>query len=232
MSLTASIRAIHNRMIAACQRCQRDPDNVRLVAVTKTLPASVVAEAVACGLRLFGENRVQEARDKIAELANPALEWHLIGTLQRNKAREAAALFNMVHSVDSIPLAQELHRCVVASGRATPLPILLQVNVGGESQKHGFATMEVAAAVTAVRALSGLDLRGLMTVPPYLEESEAVRPHFRELARLARRLEQETPGLRLAELSMGMSHDFEVAIEEGATLIRVGSALFGARHYP
>ncbi len=205
---------------------------MRLVAVSKTKPASAVLEAIAAGQVLFGENRVQEARDKIPLVAergggDVSVAWHLIGSLQRNKVKMAVKLFSMVHSVDSVSLAEELSRRAVDP---RPLPVLLQVNVGRETQKSGFAPEEVVDAVGRMANLPGIAIRGLMTLPPITADAEAARPFFRELAQLARNIGAlELPGVEMSELSMGMSHDYAVAVEEGATLVRVGSSLFGPR---
>jgi pyridoxal phosphate enzyme (YggS family) len=196
---------------------------VGLVAVSKTVPAAGVRAAIEAGVTVLGENRVQEAREKISLL--PPARWHLIGHLQTNKAKTAVELFELIHSVDSLRLAEELDRHAQQRGR--PVRCLVQVNVGEEPQKHGVAAAEVGPLLRAARALPGIRIAGLMTVPPFLPEAEAVRPYFRALRELRDRLAGEAEGL--VELSMGMTHDFEVAIEEGATLVRVGTAIFGAR---
>lgn len=225
--IAANLLEITHRMAAACQRAGRDSAAVRLLAVSKTQPAAAVNAALAAGQRLFGENRVQELRDK-APLA-PGAEWHLIGPLQGNKVKQAVELCRMIHSVDSLSLATDLARRAVELQRA-PLPVLMQVNVGLEPQKHGVEPTRAAELARAMGQLPGLQLCGLMAIPPYLADPQQVRPYFRQLAALARRIEAlALPNVTMGELSMGMSHDYEVAIEEGATLVRVGSALFGAR---
>lgn len=217
--IAANLAAVRGRIAAAALRAGRDPADVQLVAVSKSFPAEAVVEAYTAGQPLFGENRVQEAVTKAAELREfgVAPVWHLIGRLQTNKVRAAAGLFAMIHSVDSLRLAEALNARV--EGR---LPVLIEVNAGGEATKGGFIPAETLAAIEQIRALPRLDVQGLMTVAPAAPDPELVRPVFRRLAALARDL-----GLR--ELSMGMSGDFEVAIEEGATLVRIGSAIFGDR---
>ncbi len=227
-----AVHAIQERMQAACRRSGRDPAQVRLLAVSKQQPADRVQAAVAAGHRFFGENRVQEARDKMALVSGDGVQWHLIGPLQRNKARLAASLFQMIHSVDSLALAQQLSACRSVDGATppSPLPVLMQVNIGLEPQKQGVAPEEAPALARAMAALPGIALRGLMAIPPQTATAAAARPYFRALAALARKIEgQNIPDLSMQELSMGMSHDFEIAIEEGATWVRVGSALFGER---
>ena len=219
MSIAERLSGVHARIEAACSRAGRSPDDVTLVGVTKGFPAEVVAEAVAAGLEDVGENRVQEAAEKIAALHARGVcpRWHLIGHLQTNKAKTALELFAILHSVDSLRLAQELSRRT-----DKPLAVLIEVNVAQEANKFGFTPQELPAALTAVSALPHLDVRGLMTVAPQSADPEAVRPVFRRLREL-----RDDAGLR--ELSMGMTDDFEVAIEEGATMVRVGRAIFGPR---
>ncbi|MBF0463201.1 MAG: YggS family pyridoxal phosphate-dependent enzyme [Magnetococcales bacterium] len=224
-----NLRIIQARMQAACRRCGRDPHQVKLLAVSKTQPAAVVQAAVAAGQLFFGENRVLEARDK--QDALPALgatmQWHLIGPLQRNKARMAAGLFQMIHSVDSLALAEAL---ASHHDGASSLPVLMQVNIGREAQKRGVMAEEATALARSMALLPGIALCGLMAIPPQTATAEAARPYFQALAALARQIDaQAIAGITMRELSMGMSHDFEVAIEEGATWVRVGSALFGER---
>jgi pyridoxal phosphate enzyme (YggS family) len=223
------VAAVRERIARAAERAGRAPDTVRLVAVSKTHPAERVREAFAAGLRDFGENRVQEAEAKVetlAELRAAGLRWHLIGHLQSNKARRAAALFDVVHSIDSRDLGLRLARLGQEAGR--PLRGLVQVDLAGEATKSGLPESDLLPALEALRGAEGLQVEGLMLLPPFLEDPEAVRPYFRRLREL---LEQACAGGLLAgrELSMGMSHDFEVAVEEGATLVRVGTALFGER---
>ena len=237
-TLAARIAAIQERVAAAARRSGRAPDAVRLVGVTKTHPPELVAEAVSAGLHDFGENRVQEAQGKIAALAGTrnAMTWHLIGHLQSNKARRAAELFDMVHSVDSVHLAQALAR---GAAERAPLPILLQVNVSGEASKEGFALADWDVRPDALQAFFGeveqvlalpeLAVQGLMTIAPWGDDPEAARPTFRAARRLRDALAQQFPAASWDALSMGMTDDFEVAIEEGATIVRVGRAIFGSR---
>jgi len=222
--LATNVGSVRARIAAAADRGGRRADDVLLVAVTKTVDVARIQAAAALGLRAFGENRVQEARDKIP--AVPGVTWHLIGSLQRNKAKEAVRLFGMIESVDSEDLADELSRRAEQEERV--VDVLIQVNVAREPQKHGAAPEQAAALVTRVGGSPGLRLRGLMTIAPLLPDPEEARPVFRGLRELRDRLQGET-GMRLPELSMGMSEDFEVAIEEGATMVRIGRAIFADR---
>lgn len=238
--LQAALAEIQARINAAALRAKRDPAEITLIAVTKTHPAATVAAALECGIVDCGENRVQEATTKREELAEQP-RWHLIGHLQRNKARRAVEIFALIHSVDSLRLAQTLDRLAEELGRA-PLPVLLQLNVSGEASKEGFqlsggvaspAWAQVREELLACAALPNLDVRGLMTIAPYSEDLEGVvRPCFRALREVRDALRAEDPHHSWDELSMGMSGDFEIAIEEGATYVRVGTALFGSRDYP
>lgn len=216
---------VEERMAAACARAGRSRDTVTLVAVSKTQPPEVVAEAAALGLRVFGENKVQEARAKIPECPGH-LAWHLVGHLQSNKARLAAELFEVIHSVDSEKLVRILNEAADEAGRT--LRILLEVNVSGEASKFGLAPEAVPGVLEAANACSRLQVAGLMAMAPFAPEAEKARPHFARLRALRDRWATET-GTPLEELSMGMSGDFEVAIEEGATMVRVGTLLFGER---
>jgi pyridoxal phosphate enzyme (YggS family) len=221
-AIAANARGVRGRIAAAAARAGRDPATVRLIAVTKTFPTEVCAAAVEAGLTDLGENRVQEGTAKAATLARAGVQpvWHLIGHLQSNKVRAALGAFAVIHSIDSTELATAISR------RAErPVEVLLEVNVGGEPSKFGFAPEETPEASRAIAALPNLLVRGLMTVAPQAEDAEAVRPVFRRLRELAE-------ALGLPELSMGMSGDYEVAVEEGATMVRVGSALFGPRPAP
>jgi pyridoxal phosphate enzyme (YggS family) len=223
--LAERVEQVRQRIRDACGRAGREPDSVQLVAVTKKVPPAVVREAAECGLTVFGENRVQEARQKIP-LCPSGLEWHMIGHLQRNKAAEAARYFSMVHSVDSVRLLEALNSACDRQG--VVMPVCLEVNVSGEGSKYGLQPGETAAALEQAGGCMSLDVVGLMTIPPFDPEPETARPFFRQLRELRDRLRAET-GWELPELSMGMTNDFEVAIEEGATRVRVGSALFGSR---
>ena len=216
---------VRQRIAAACDRCDRDPASVRLVAVSKKFDAQIVQQAVAAGQTLFGENRVQEALDKIPQVG-PGAQWHLIGHLQRNKARHVVGRFDLIHGVEGIPLALELNRRTAAAGGRQP--ILLQVNLSGESTKSGVEADALSELIEAVIDLPALELRGLMTIPPPVERPEESRVWFSRMRRLRDEAEQRQ-GLALPELSMGMTGDFEVAVEEGATLVRVGRAIFGER---
>lgn len=217
------LESVEQRIAAACAKAGRARSDVRLLAISKTKPPQAVCEAAECGLRWFGENRVQEAQSKIPMCPN-GLEWHLIGHLQTNKAKVAARLFQMVHSVDSLKLLAALD----AHAGAT-LPVLLQVNVAGEAAKFGMKPDEVAGVIEAANQMQKIEVHGLMTIPPFSPDPEKTRIHFRALRELRDRLQDET-GTPLPELSMGMSHDLEVAIEEGSTWVRIGTDLFGGRN--
>jgi hypothetical protein len=218
------LAAVQRRIETAAARSGRPSSAVTLVAVSKTMPAAAIREAVSAGVKILGENRVQEAREKIEALPGAA-EWHLIGHLQTNKAKLAVGLFDCIHSLDSVRLAQELGRHAEEAGRR--LRCLVEVNLGEETQKSGVDAAEVRPLLEAARRLPQLSVQGLMTIPPFLPDPESVRLFFRRLRDLRDRLESE--GWTLPDLSMGMSHDFEVAIEEGATLVRIGTAIFGSR---
>ena len=217
--IRANLERVGEAIARACQRSGRRPDEVQLIAVSKTMPVERIRAAVAAGATALGENRVQEARDKIDALGHP-VPWHLIGSLQTNKARDAARLFDWVQSVDRLDLAVELDRRAHAGGRT--LNVLLQVNLGDEPQKGGVGIDEVKRLCDGMAGLGHLRVLGLMAIPPHADDPEATRPHFRKLRELGQ-------ALGLPHLSMGMSADFEVAIEEGATIVRVGTAIFGAR---
>jgi PLP dependent protein len=214
-----NLERVRERLARAAERAGRRPDDVLLIAVSKTVEVERIRAAVAAGITALGENRVQEAKSKIAELGRPAA-WHLIGHLQSNKARDAVELFDLIHSLDRLELARELERRAGARGQV--VEALLQVNVGGEASKGGVGPDAVGETLDAIGKLPHVRVRGLMTIPPEVERPEDARPWFRRLRELG-----ERHGLR--ELSMGMSHDFEVAVEEGATMVRVGTAIFGPR---
>jgi pyridoxal phosphate enzyme (YggS family) len=229
--LRARAEEVRRRIAASASRAGRDPREVTLVAVTKTHPAALVREAVAAGLSDFGENRVQEAEGKIEELKGeaPRLRWHLIGHLQANKARRAVRLFDLIHSVDSASLAERLERLCEEEGRGR-LDVLAQVDLAGEATKSGAGEDELPALLESLKACRRVRCRGLMLLPPFFEDAERVRPYFRRLRALRDELRARGAfGDAAGELSMGMSHDFEPAVEEGATLVRVGTAIFGAR---
>jgi pyridoxal phosphate enzyme (YggS family) len=213
---------------SAAVKAGRDPLTVKLVPASKKVSPEVLRIAYDSGLRVFGENRVQEARDK-QPLLPANTEWQFIGGLQKNKAKEAVRLFSLIHSVDSVELAQEIDRRAREAGKVQQ--VLIEVNVGGEISKHGAAPEQVSPLAGAIFACNNLELKGFMTVAPFFEELEKVRPFFRKLREIRDELEQRS-GAKFPELSMGMSHDYQIAIEEGATIVRVGTALFGARQYP
>lgn len=218
------------RVAAAALRGGRAESDVRIMAVTKTISAHLIRDAYALGFRLFGENRVQEAQSKISQVEMPGAVWELIGHLQTNKAARAVQLFSRVQSVDSVHLAETLNRQALAQNRV--LPVLLEVNVAREKSKTGFSPADLTGAATEIARFPHLRPEGLMTVAPLVSDPEDVRPIFRELRALLRTLREHVPlasGAEWKELSMGMTDDFEVAIEEGSTLIRVGRGLFGAR---
>ncbi len=228
MPIAENIARVQERIAAACRRAGRRTRDVKLVAVTKTVPPDRIRQAYEAGLRDFGENRVQEAAAKRPALSDLTVTWHLIGHLQSNKARPARELFHWVHSVDSMRLAERLHQAAVCSGDR--LPVLLEVNLGGEATKSGVGENEVIPLVEQIAPLETLEVRGLMVIPPFFEDPEHARPFFQRLRQLAREVEARgVPNVSMQELSMGMSHDFEVAIEEGATIVRVGTAIFGQR---
>ena len=238
--ISLNVASVLKRMASACERAGRRAGEVRLVAVSKTVPPERIREAYRAGLREFGENRVQEAHAKRAALADLDITWHLVGHLQTNKARTALDLFQWIDSVDSLRLAQKLEAAFApaapegpggeAAGGPVRLPVLIEVNLGGEASKSGVEESAALELARAVGQLAALDLRGLMTVPPYFEDPAAARPYFSRLRELANVINSaRLPGVRMDELSMGMSHDFEIAIEEGATQVRVGLAVFGPR---
>jgi len=219
---------VRGRIAAAADRAGRDPDSVRLVAVSKTYGAEHVRAAIAAGQHDFGENKVQEGLQKITQLTDTTIRWHLIGHLQSNKAKKAGEAFHWIHAVDSVGLLQKIDQGAAAAGRRPRL--LVQVDLAGEATKHGAPPESVAAIVDAADACVAAELVGLMLLPPAVEDPEDARPWFRRLRALRDDLlAAGAPPARLAELSMGMSHDFAVAVEEGATIVRVGSAIFGAR---
>jgi len=230
MSIKDNLEQIRIRIAAACARSGRDPSAVRLVAVSKTKPASAIAEAAAAGQHLFGESYVQEFAAKLEEVKTP-VEWHFIGALQSNKVKYLRGRVALIHSVDRLSLAQEIDRQWGKLKRTAD--VLLQVHLGGEASKSGVEADALAGLARQVAALPNLRIRGLMTLPPFFDDPEEARPHFRRLRELALEVAAlHLPAVTMEELSMGMSHDFEVAVEEGATLVRVGTAIFGEREYP
>jgi pyridoxal phosphate enzyme (YggS family) len=228
MDLSGNLSDVRQRIEVACDRAGRDLASLTLVAVTKGQPPEVVRAAADLGLRVFGENRVQEARAKIS-LSSGRLRWHMIGHLQSNKCRDAVHFFEMIESVDSLALAKEINKCCEKSAKS--MPVLLEVNVAGEASKFGYQPEQLLTDLMAINDLKKVEIQGLMTVAPYAQDPEKVRPIFRQLRELKEKCD-EILGAPLQHLSMGMSGDFEVAIEEGATIIRVGTALFGPRPKP
>lgn len=231
LSIAQNVARVQARVAQAAQRVGRDPASVRLVAASKSVEAARVRAAVAAGITILGENYLQEARQKIGQLGHDTVEWHLIGSLQRNKVRYIFDLFSMMHSLDSLPLAEEINRRAERLGRR--MPVLLEVNIGDEASKSGFTPQELLTDVHKLATMSHLQVRGLMTVPPPTSTPEEARPFYRQLRQLRERLqEQGIDGMEFSELSMGMTADFEIAIEEGATFVRVGTAIFGPRPMP
>jgi len=236
MSISDNIARVEEQIGAACRAANRSRDSVQLMAVSKTHPPELILEAYAAGLRLFGENRIQEYAGKQPALlaagilsGEPAASFHCIGPVQSNKAARAVKLFDAIETVDSLRLAERLDRA--AAETAKILPVFIEIKLSLEASKHGLApdSAELAQLLERLPDLTHLQPRGWMTVPPYAEDPEQTRTYFRQLRTLRDSLAQRHPGLSLDELSMGMSHDFSVAIEEGATVVRVGTAIFGAR---
>ena len=213
---------VKEKVDAAARRVGRSPSEIRLIGVSKTHPAAVLRDAIEAGISALGENKVQEAEGKILAIGRNAVEWHLIGHLQSNKARKAVQLFDVIHSVDSKNLAQRLERTCVEDERES-LAVLIQVDLAGEETKSGTAESDLPTLIDYLKTCDRLKLKGLMILPPFFDDPEATRPYFKRLREIRDEL---LPG---GELSMGMSNDFEVAIEEGATLVRVGTAIFGRR---
>jgi PLP dependent protein len=227
MDLADNLNSIQQRIRTACDRCDREPNSVTLLAVAKTHPPELIKAAVELGLTLFGENKVQEAKAKIPQCPGKA-RWHFIGHLQSNKCRDVVGLFEMIQSVDSLALAEEIDKRCEQSAKT--MPVLLEVNVAGEASKFGYAPEKLLTELKEINTLPKLEIQGLMTVPPWTDDPERARPHFQQLRKLKHQCEQIL-GAPLPHLSMGMSGDFEVAIEEGATIVRIGTALFGPRSY-
>ncbi len=226
--LSENIKGVYRRMAHAAMRAGREPDEIRLIAVSKNVSASVVKIAIEAGLRDFGENRVQEFSAKRRKLSLPAgysLRWHLIGHLQKNKTKTAVELFDVIQSVDSVELAERINKQAEKMDKIQK--ILIQVKLSDEESKYGLVKEKVADFLSALTDMGNLRIEGLMTIPPFYDDPERVRPFFRELREIKEKACEM--GFNLTELSMGMSHDFEVAIEEGATMVRVGTAIFGER---
>ena len=225
--IAANIAQIHARIDKACQKVGRNPEDVKLIAVSKVKPAEQIEEAFHAGQKLFGESYVQEFRDKGPLVTVPA-QWHFIGGLQSNKAKYLRGKVVMIHSIDRLSLAEEIDRQWEKIDGS--VEILLQVNVGDEASKSGCDPEDLESLVRSVAALPNLRIKGLMCLPPHSDDSEQVRPFFKQLRELSEQVDRlQLPGVEMGELSMGMSGDFEVAVEEGATLVRVGTAIFGAR---
>ncbi len=228
MGIKENLEEIRARIAAAAQSCGRSLDSVNLVVVSKTVPVDRIREGIAAGAVQLGENYIQEAREKIETLADQPLTWHFIGHLQSNKAKYAARLFDLIHSVDSVKLAKALDKEAKKVGKVQP--ILIQVNIAGEQTKSGVSEEGAVDLVKQVSQLANVAIKGLMTMPPYFNAPEKVRPFFRRLRELRDRIaEMDLPGVSTDELSMGMTGDFEAAIEEGSTIVRIGTAIFGER---
>jgi pyridoxal phosphate enzyme (YggS family) len=228
-SIADNVQSIRNKIASAAAASGRSPETIALLAISKTFPNESIYRAAAAGVRKFGENRVQEAESKISHFRDVLkLEWHLVGHLQTNKARRAAELFDVIHSLDSVKLAAKLNQACLEIGKT--LSVLLQVDLGSEETKFGADQAQIPEILEAMAELKGIRLDGLMTIPPFFEDPEKTRPYFAKLRRWCEKLESEQPGcLGARQLSMGMSHDFEVAIQEGATIVRIGTAIFGSR---
>ncbi len=223
--LRENASAILKKMNHAAIGAGRSPDGIKLIAVTKTVEIEKMKEAVDIGLRTFGENRVQEAQKKVLELMGGLIEWHLIGHLQKNKAKYAVGLFDFIHTIDSVELAEEINRQAEKIDKIQM--VLVQVKLSAEETKHGVSEEDLVPLLKRVKEMTNLQLKGLMSIPPFFEDPEKARPYFRRLRELSDKAEKA--GCDMTELSMGMSNDFEVAIEEGATMVRIGTALFGER---
>ena len=228
-TIAGRVQLVLSKIRSVADKVGRSPGGIRLVAATKSVTVDRIQEGIDAGLLILGENRVQEAIPKIAALTQARVRWHFIGQLQRRKVRSVIGLFDLIHSVDSVELAQEIERRAREAGQCQD--ILLEVNVGGEPTKAGFRPDELVRLLPTMPGFSHVRIRGLMAIPPPTADAELARPYFRELRNVARRISSlSVPSVRMEELSMGMSHDFEIAIEEGATLVRLGTAIFGSRH--
>jgi len=223
-NLEARFKEIKNKINLAAEKAKRNAGEIKLVAVSKTQPSEILRKALETGINIFGENKIQEAEDKILEIGQEKAEWHLIGHLQSNKARKAVKLFDVIHTIDSVELAERLERICKEEGRAD-LSVLIQVDLGGEQTKSGVSENNLPGLVKFLKSCENIKFDGFMILPPFFEDSEKTRPFFKRL----REIRDEM--LPNGELSMGMSHDFEAAIEEGATIVRVGTAIFGERQY-
>jgi pyridoxal phosphate enzyme (YggS family) len=227
MSIADNLKTVNEKIAAAAKHACRELSSVRLIVVTKTVDVDRIREAVAAGAVILGENRVQEAKDKIEKLGGIA-GWHLIGHLQSNKAKYAVKLFDLIHSVDNLELAKEIDKQAAKIGKMQN--VLIEVSIAGEAQKAGVGLDRTIELINEAAKLKNIAIQGIMTVPPLLDDPDAVRPYFRKMRLLADGIKKENiPNVNMKELSMGMSGDFEVAIEEGATMVRVGTAIFGKR---
>ena len=227
--IARNIKSIYKRITLTAESCDRRADEITLLAISKTFPCEAIEDVIAAGINRFGESRIQEAETKIHYFTGaPKPEWHLVGHLQSNKARRAVELFDVIQSVDSVKLAERISQAALDLGKT--IPVLLQVDLGNEETKFGAPPDDIRKIIEAISGLKGIRLDGLMTIPPYFENQEDARPYFHSLRELGEKLESEQPGcLGKRHLSMGMSHDFEAAIREGATIIRVGTSIFGMR---
>ena len=227
-NLENRLKSVRDRIKTAALDCGRNPDSVRLVAVSKTVSAQIVEEAIKAGVTILGENYVQEAREKIRALSEYSTSWHFIGHLQSNKAKYAVKLFDLIHSVDSIKLAREINRQAQKSGKVQQ--ILIQVNISRETTKSGISVDETLDLIKEISEFKNVAIKGLMTMPPFFNQPERVRPYFAALRDLRDQVrDRAIPAVSLDELSMGMTGDFEAAIAEGATMVRIGTAIFGER---
>ena len=230
--LAARFADVKARLEAAAKGCGRSPDDIRLIAISKTHPARLISSLIELGATDLGENRVQEAEEKIPQVGRARARWHLVGHLQANKARRALHLFDVIHSLDSVELARRLDRLCDEAGRQS-VSVLVQVDLAHEQTKSGIDEQELPQLAEAVQRLERLELIGLMTLPPFFDDPKQARPYFRRLRELRDQLASSGSfGQHRGELSMGMTHDFAVAIEEGATMVRVGTAIFGEREQP
>lgn len=228
IELKTRLENVLNRIKNAALACGRDPETIRLVAVSKTIPADMVKEAIEAGVKILGENYIQEARKKINDLSSHPLSWHFIGHLQTNKAKYAVKLFNLIHSVDSLKLARELNKQAKKINKIQN--ILIQVNISMESSKSGIYEQDALGLIQDISRFENLSVKGLMTMPPFFDEPERARPYFSALRKLRDQIKKESiPNIAMDELSMGMTGDFEAAIEQGASLVRIGTAIFGKR---
>lgn len=225
-AIAANLRRVREEIDRIARRCGRDPAEIQLLAASKTLPPEAIREACNYGQILFGENRIQEAEEKIAALSDAKLQWHLIGHLQSNKAQRAVELFDAIQTIDGEKIARKVNDH--AGKLSKRMPVFIEVNIGSEPQKHGVLPEDLQTLVSLIDSLRNLELAGLMTIPPYAEDPEASRIHFRQMKQLLSEInrKRESP---IQQLSMGMTHDYPVAIEEGATLLRIGTAIFGPR---